>query len=52
MNMQFHQQEFNYHQIHIPKHIIITRARISTTKFKIITYSNKHLCIELEKKLN
>jgi len=36
--MQFHQQQFSYHQIHIPKHMIITRARISTTKFKIITY--------------
>jgi len=41
-----------HHQIHILKHIIITRARISTTKFKIIIYSNKHLRIELEKKLN
>ena len=47
MNMQFHQQQFKYHQIHILKHIIITRARILTTKFIIITYSNKHLSIEL-----
>jgi len=51
MNMQIHHQSFNYQQINIPKHITKTRARISTSKFIIITYSNKHLCIELGKKL-
>ena len=51
MNMQIHHQQFNYQQIIIPKHITKTRARILTSKFIIITYSNKRLCIELGKKL-
>jgi len=51
MNMHIHHQQFNYQQINIPKHIIKTKARISRSKFIIITYSNKHLCIELGKKL-
>jgi len=46
MNMQI-----NHQQINIPKHITKARARISTSKFIIIPYSNKYLCIELGKKL-
>lgn len=51
MNMQFHHQQFNYEQFHILKHITKTRARILTNKLTIITIQSKHLCKELEKRL-
>ena len=46
MNMKIHHQQLDYHQIHIPKHSTKTRAQISTIKFTIISYSNKHLCMK------
>jgi hypothetical protein len=39
-SMQIHHQQLNFHQIHILKHCIKIKARISPIKFTIITFHN------------